>query len=227
MQRLLTLSLLCFYCFSFGQTFEPKENEALLNVTVSDFSDKPRKGDIIIFEGTNSGLTFTGTSDKDGKFSIVVPKNDTYIVKYREFTNNEEYARIEIPGGKGRTVSNITIKLELPKTYVLDNVFFDTGKATLKAESNEALNALYEVMQLKETLVIEIAGHTDNVGGKELNEKLSQERADAVRNYLIRKGIEPIRVTAKGYYYSRPIADNDTEEGRAKNRRTEVRVISE
>jgi len=213
--------------FSVCQVPEFSDNEALLNVTVTNFSNEARRGDIIIFEGLKSGRQFQGVSDARGKFSLVVPKGDTYTIRYREFTNNEEYASIEIPSGSGRTVSEITIKLELPRTYVLDNVFFDTGKATLKSESNRALNDLYEVLLYKETLVIEIAGHTDNVGGEELNMKLSEERANAVRNYLLRKGIDGHRILAKGYGFSRPVADNDTEEGRAKNRRTEIQIISE
>ncbi len=82
-------------------------------------------------------------------------------------------------------------------------------------------------MKLKPSLVIEISGHTDNTGTTEINMKLSQDRADAVRNYLIRKGISAERVTAKGYGDTEPVADNSTDEGKAKNRRTEVRIIKE
>lgn len=216
----------CYY-YSLSQSVNFAENEALLNVTVTDFNNNPRKGDIILFEGMNNQLVFTGVSDINGKFSLIVPKGDTYHIKYREYTNNEDYAQIEIPESAGRTVSQITIKLELPKTYVLNNVFFDTGKATLKSESNRALNDFYEVLFYKETLVIEIAGHTDNIGGEELNLQLSEDRANAVRNYLIRKGIDGNRLIAKGYGFSRPVADNETEEGRAQNRRTEIKIISE
>ena len=86
---------------------------------------------------------------------------------------------------------------------------------------------LVEVMKLKKTLVIEIAGHTDNVGSLESNQTLSANRAKSVRNYLIGKGISSSRVTAKGYGETEPVANNMTDEGRQKNRRTEVRIISE
>jgi outer membrane protein OmpA-like peptidoglycan-associated protein len=82
-------------------------------------------------------------------------------------------------------------------------------------------------MKLKPTLIIEIGGHTDNVGTPESNIKLSQERANAVRNYIINKGIAANRITAKGYGDTMPVADNSTEEGRSKNRRTEVSIIKE
>ena len=138
-----------------------------------------------------------------------------------------DYNKVEIPAKEGKMTSNITVQMELPKTYTLKNVFFDTGKATLKNESFKALNDLAEVMKIKNTMVIEIAGHTDNVGSPESNVKLSEERANAVRNYLIQKGIQPTRVTTKGYGDTQPVEDNSTEAGKQKNRRTEVRVISE
>ena len=227
MKRYITLSLLFIYGIAFSQNVKQTDNEALLNVKVTDFNKKPRKGDIIIFISEKTAKSYKGISDAQGAFTLYVPKGDTYKVMYREFTNDQEYAKIEIPESKGKVVSEITIQLELPKTYILENVFFDTGKATLKPASNKALNDLFEVMSLKETLVIEISGHTDSIGGEELNKKLSEDRANAVRNFLIQKGIAPNRVTAKGYWFSVPIAGNDTEEGRAKNRRTEVMVIKE
>jgi OmpA-OmpF porin, OOP family len=227
MKYTLCIFLLFFMITGKSQNVVPADNEALLNVIVTDFAKKPRKGDIICFVAQRTGIEYKGISGADGRFSLAVPKGDTYRITYREFSANEEYAEVEIPGGSGKIVSEIAIQLELPKTYVLDNVFFDTGKATLKQESNKALNDLYEVMKFKETLVIEISGHTDNVGGEELNKKLSQDRADAVRAFLLRKGIASNRVKAVGYWFSVPIADNDTDEGRSKNRRTEVRVIEE
>jgi len=227
MQRFITLSLLFFYSMTYSQDIKPADNEALLNVKVTDFNKKPRKGDIIFFVSQKNGQSYKGISDEKGAFSLAVPKGDTYIIMYREFTNDQEYAKLDIPESKGKVVSDISIQLELPKTYVLENVFFDTGKATLKSESNKALNDLYEVMKLKETLVIEISGHTDSIGGEAFNKRLSEDRANAVRNFLIKKGIPSQRVTAKGYWFSVPIADNGTEEGRAKNRRTEVLVIKE
>lgn len=227
MKHVIVFALLFLCTGIFAQTPTPGDKEALLNVKVTDFNKKPRKGDIILFIGQKTRNTYRGVSDADGKFSLTVPKGDTYKIMYREYTSDQEYSNLEIPDSPGKIVSDISIQLELPKTYVLENVFFDTNKATLKPESNKALNDLYEVMKFKETLVIEISGHTDNVGGEELNKKLSQDRADAVRNFLLRKGIAPGRVTAKGYWYSVPVADNDTDEGRAKNRRTEVKLIKE
>jgi outer membrane protein OmpA-like peptidoglycan-associated protein len=121
----------------------------------------------------------------------------------------------------------VRIKIDPPKNFILDNVYFDTGKSTLKPTSNKALNDLVEVLKLKSNMFIEIQGHTDNVGTEESNLKLSQDRANAVKNYLVNKGIVNDRITSIGYGQSIPIADNSSEEGKAKNRRTSLKVIKE
>jgi len=89
------------------------------------------------------------------------------------------------------------------------------------------LNDLVDALKLKTTMVVEIAGHTDNVGNKTVNQLLSEQRAMSVKNYLSKKGIDSKRIIAKGYGDTVAVADNDTEEGRQQNRRTEVRIISE
>ncbi len=209
------------------QVLSPTETEVLVNVTVTDTKNVPRKKDIVIMIGETSKKTFSGVTDSLGKFSILLPKGDVYKIKYRDFTDSIVYSKFEVAATAGKYTSELTIQIEPPKTYTLENVLFDTGLATLKASSDKALNDLVAVMKLKNALVIEIAGHTDNTGTAAVNLKLSQDRADAVRNYLIKKGISAKRVTAKGYGDTQPVADNTTEAGKAKNRRTEVRIIKE
>jgi outer membrane protein OmpA-like peptidoglycan-associated protein len=82
-----------------------------------------------------------------------------------------------------------------------------------------------ELLEKNPTLSIELGGHTDNVGKPEANQKLSEQRAKAVMVYLTNKGIEPSRLSYKGYGESQPVAPNDTEEGRATNRRTEIKIL--
>jgi OOP family OmpA-OmpF porin len=99
---------------------------------------------------------------------------------------------------------------------------FDTGKAVLKSESYDKLDVLVEYMQRKRSAKVEISGHTDNAGKPAANKTLSAKRAEACRAYLISKGIDAARIKAAGYGQERPIASNDTEEGRAQNRRIEA-----
>lgn len=117
-------------------------------------------------------------------------------------------------------------KVEVGSKIVLNNIFFDFDKATLRPESEVELDRLYKLLQDVPTLRIEISGHTDNIGSAQYNQKLSKERAKTVVNYLVDKGIDRSRLEYAGYGFERPIAPNDTEEGRQMNRRTEFEVLS-
>ena len=111
-------------------------------------------------------------------------------------------------------------------TFVLRNIFFDFDKATLLQQSYKELQNLLDILCAHPTMKIEIGGHTDGKGSADYNLRLSESRAKAVVDYLIAKGIEPRRLHYKGYGKTRPIASNDTDEGRALNRRVEFRVLS-
>ena len=104
------------------------------------------------------------------------------------------------------------------------DIYFDEAKATLKKSSYVSLNKIAKLMSEDKSLYLDIAGYTDNTGNNDLNITLSDKRANACRDYLISKGISAERLTAKGYGKESPIADNTTEAGRAKNRRTELKL---
>jgi outer membrane protein OmpA-like peptidoglycan-associated protein len=116
-------------------------------------------------------------------------------------------------------------KVEVGTRIVLNNIFYDFNKATLRPESEAELDRLYKLLNENPTLKIEISGHTDNVGSASYNQKLSESRAKSVVNYLLDKGTDNTRLTFKGYGFNRPIAGNDTEEGRQQNRRTEFEIL--
>ena len=109
--------------------------------------------------------------------------------------------------------------------FVLRNLFFDTDKYELKSESTEELTQLVELMKMNPKMEVMITGHTDNQGAADYNVKLSENRAASVVAYLVKSGIAPSRLKSKGYGDSRPAAANDTEEGRAKNRRIELVIL--
>lgn len=109
-----------------------------------------------------------------------------------------------------------------PQKLVLDGVNFDFDKATLRQEDIAIIDKDVTGLDKWGNVNIEVAGHTDSRGSDKYNMKLSQRRAEAVRNYLISKGIAADRLTAKGYGESQPVADNATDEGRFKNRRVEL-----
>jgi OOP family OmpA-OmpF porin len=102
---------------------------------------------------------------------------------------------------------------------------FDTAKWDLKPAAYPVLDEAVAILQRDSALRVEVQGHTDNVGSKAYNEKLSQNRAQAVLNYLVQKGVAKGRLSAAGYDFSRPAAANDTAEGRALNRRVELKPL--
>ena len=108
----------------------------------------------------------------------------------------------------------------------LDNIYFETGSATLDSISEMALNVLKETFDQYPKLKVEVSGHTDNTGAADLNLKLSNERATAIKNYLVSKGVSNERISALGNGSNKPVDTNDTEEGRAKNRRIEFKILS-
>lgn len=106
-----------------------------------------------------------------------------------------------------------------------NNLQFATGSAVIKEESYEALNKLAQLLKAKPNYLVSIEGHTDNVGSSAVNLTLSKQRAQAVRKYLVEKGIDAKRIFTEGYGDSKPIATNTTAEGRKKNRRVEFLII--
>lgn len=116
-------------------------------------------------------------------------------------------------------------KVEEPKPIVLKNVFFETNKADLRKESRVELNKLRLLLSENPTMKIEISGHTDNVGSDAENLLLSEKRAKSVRDFLVQNGIATERLTYKGYGKTQPIDSNETETGRAVNRRTAFLIL--
>ena len=201
--------------------------QTLLKVLVVNDKNKPQDGQRVTFTSLKDGKEFSGFTDAQGKFSMLIPTAQKYKVSYSIFTTTYNDLVLDLPAAAGPYTFEYTITATPPRVFTLNNVFFDSGKSTLRAESNHELNQLAEYMNIKGSLVIEIAGYTDNVGAPEANQKLSEERANAVRQFLLKKGIAPGRITAKGYGDAQPVADNNTAAGKQQNRRTEVHIISE
>ena len=105
--------------------------------------------------------------------------------------------------------------------YVMEDIYFDVNKATIKPESEVRLNKVLKTLQTYSDITVEISGHTDSDGSAKSNQKLSEARANAVRDWLVRQGVDAKRITTIGYGEDKPIADNKTKEGKAKNRRIE------
>ena len=221
---LLFVLLVLASIFFQAQNLVPTDKLALLKGNVTNFAGKILSKEIIVFVNESNKSSYNAVTDAKGDFEILIPVNATYTLKYKTFTSDMEYTKMQVPADKEATY-NVKIKIDPPREFILKDVFFDTGKSAIKQASFKTLNDLTEILKIKNTMVIEIQGHTDNVGSEEDNVKLSEARAAEVRKYLISKGIEAARVNFKGFGSQHPITDNNNEEGRAKNRRTELKVI--
>jgi outer membrane protein OmpA-like peptidoglycan-associated protein len=124
---------------------------------------------------------------------------------------------------KEKQASDLTKALAQKGSVTLRGIFFDTGKSTIKPESETDLAAIGQALNSDRSLKLEIQGHTDNIGGRASNLNLSQRRAEAVKKYVVQKyGVSEDQLSAAGYGESRPVADNATPMGRAQNRRVEL-----
>lgn len=123
-------------------------------------------------------------------------------------------------------ITEVAPELEVGESITLKNVFFQTGKYTLLDISIVELDKVVEMMERHPTMRIELGGHTDNVGSEASNQKLSEQRAKAVYDYLVQHGVEAQRLSYKGYGQSQPVADNSTPEGRRQNRRTVFTIVA-
>ena len=185
----------------------------------------------IIYEKLSSGeiVGYARSNPKTGEYKIALPANEKSsfraeskgfiaINENLDLIDNKEYIELN------RDLN--LVQIEKGQTIRINNIFFNTGKAELLSESYPELNRLVEFLKGNPSITIKILGHTDNVGKAEDNLILSNERAEAVKNYIISKGINSSRITTEGYGFTKPIATNETEEGRALNRRVEFQIVT-
>ncbi len=211
----------------------PKQKAPLRYVvkTVDAATGQPLSARVRL-QGARDNIVVPGAMKETGVTEFTVSNEGEK--DYRLSAELEGYAfvnqNVRLPGASEQERTEVrTIemrRLVSGVVSVLRNIYFDFDKATFRTESYTELNKLERMMAENPRLKVEIAGHTDNIGTAAYNMQLSQRRAEAVKDYLVKKGIDPRRITAKGYGKTRPLASNDDEkEGRELNRRVEFRVI--
>lgn len=164
-----------------------------------------------------------------GKYMVTLPSGKSYgfSIQAEEYPFYSEILIIPAEYNYSEITKDIYLeKIAVGSKIVLNNIFFDFNKASLRENSIAELNRLVKMMEKNTSLKIQISGHTDSVGSDSYNQDLSERRASSVVKYLIASGIEARRLKYKGYGESQPISDNSTEEGRQMNRRTEFEVLA-
>ncbi len=224
------LFLLLFSLDTFCQVLEPTETEALLICSVTDENKIPEAGLKISIESEDKSFIKKGVTDIDGKFKLLAPEGKKYEIRIEKLGDvGIFHTAIALVDGGAEVEQPLTLKTvkSFVRSYTLNHLYFDSNKWAIKEEALPTLNKLYASFIKSKTLVVEIAGHTDNSGNDSDNLRLSQRRAEAIKAYLVKKGINESRIFAKGYGEVNPHSSNETPEGRATNRRTEVKVIEE
>ena len=222
-----------------------------VKATISDAeTTKKLRADVNIIDLKTGAIHSTIQTDNDGTFLICLPLGKNYalnISKEKYLFHSENFALDQsssltkpylidialqaIPDviiASNDAPKPTTSPTPLPevKPIILRNVFFETASAALKDESLNELNRLKTLLIENKAMQIQLNGHTDNVGNDAANLKLSNERAKAVYDFLVKNGINPTRLSYKGFGASKPIDTNDTPEGRQNNRRTTFTIIN-
>jgi len=221
--NIITITLLSLICtISVAQT-----QQASIQVNVTNFKNMNLKGEQILFVNQKTKRTTKGISNSNGDFTIKLTAG-LYLIKMKSISDVTDYSSIEIPPiSEGQTYTDMSIKIQIsvPKHFTLNNIHFASNRSILLKTSYGELKNLADFLKQKPNLRIEIQGHTDSDGSEESNMKLSLERANTIKIFLISKGIKPARLVTIGYGEKRPITTNDTSAGKQKNRRTEIRVL--
>jgi len=203
----------------------------ILKGTVTDAAThQPLDAAIDLVDNT-SGQTIANfrSNATSGRYLVSLPSGTNYGIVVRQEGYLFHSENFDLPTGTAysEVVKDIPLKrLELGTTIVLRNIFFDTGKATLRPESTAELQRLQKLLTETPALKLEMAGHTDNVGEAAMNQNLSQRRAQAVVAYLTQHGTAAARLTAAGYGETKPEVPNTTKGNRQLNRRTEFKVTA-
>ena len=231
--------LFFFLFFSFSLSTNAQTAPALnlskaakIDGSIVDMNSKqPKNNELIVFRSQKNSNEYQAISDSNGKFSTQLPAGDKYDIYIMGFKDSVSQNVLDIPSlgpnSYFKTPFTVNLEFDAPKTFVLEDVEFDFGKSLLRPSSYPTLDDLVDYLKRKPNERIEIGGHTDNVGSDAKNLVLSLERAKSIVEYLVSKGISNDRLVAKGYGAEEPIEENTTEEGRQKNRRTEVKILDQ
>lgn len=218
------------YSFELPQDLRPELVSYVKGVVLDKKTKDALLANIKIFDLKTGELFTSFSSDKiNGKFlaTILGGKEYAFTAEAKGYLPFSENVSLKTLKDNESFVFDIALEsFAVGKEFVLKNIFFNTGAYNLLDISKTELDYLVGFLKANENLKIEIGGHTDNVGNASSNQSLSKQRAHSVKNYLVAKGISADRLSAQGYGDTLPIVANDSDENKAKNRRTSFKIIS-
>ncbi len=214
---------------SLDKAFQPDPVVLMQGTVINGSTMQPVSAEIVYESLVTGEVVGTAMSDPNtGKYTIVLPYGENYGVSAKipgyyptsenlDLSDKDSYSEIEM--------NLMLAPIEVGQTIRLNNIFFEFNESVLQSESLPELNRVVMLMSENPDIIIKIKGHTDDVGDDHYNLKLSQARARAVRTYLLEKGVSEKRVSSQGWGETKPIATNNTDEGRQKNRRVEFTIV--
>ena len=213
------------YSFALPEEFKPTRTTHVRGLVYDAVTKKhlPAHFKLIDLE-TGKVVKEAYANSGNGEFMVALPINKNYALHadhegYLFYSKNYSLKGVDVN-------SEFVIEVPMEKgKIVLENVFFEVNKFDLKVESVYELNRVVDYLRENVAVKVELGGHTDSDGEEQENQQLSENRAKVCVDYIIAKGIDSDRLTYKGYGESQPRVENDTDEHKAMNRRTEMKII--
>lgn len=216
------------YSFDLYDAARPEKVLFIRGNVRSEFQSEPLQAKIELKNMETKKISEIPMDTITGNYVAIAPFTSDYIMTVKKTDHVYESRYIAKSDSIYSMPSRLDIEMkpiELNKSYRINDIYFPFNSFELHNESMAILDQLKDFLNENPKIYIQIQGHTDNIGNDQSNLKLSENRAEAVYKYLVREGIEAARLTYKGFGKSQPVATNDTEEGRAKNRRTVFVII--
>ncbi len=217
------------YGFTLPSEAQPNYVSYIEGVISDQKTKLPLQANIQLVDLETGEVVMQPQSDKlSGEYLLCLPPNKDYMLNVSKagYMPYSDHFSLTSQNRQKPLKKDIALfPIEMEASVVLKNIFFQTDSYQLESKSELELNKLIAFLNLNTNVVIEISGHTDNQGNAKYNQTLSENRAKAVYDYIISKQIDSQRLQYKGYGFSKPIDSNQTEEGRANNRRTEFKIV--
>lgn len=216
------------YSFETDESFKPNYVTYVKGKVFDAETNASIKANVQLFDLETGKIYTTLSTDAKGEFMVTLPSGKDFAVEVMKegyLFHSLNFSLKDVKQGKPFYVNVPLQKLKAGQIIVLNNVFYESNQFTLKSNSKTELDLVADLLTKNPTLKVEVGGHTDNTGLDASNKTLSENRAKSVVDYLHSKGITDNRISFKGYASSKPVADNHTEQGKAQNRRTELKII--
>lgn len=202
----------------------------LLGTVLEEETSNPVMAKLELIDMDKNNIIATSISSRDnGGYRVKLEDRKDYGIEITAEGYMLYLDIVDIPDDPDRKeiIQNFFLKkIKVGETVILKNIFFEFNRSTLTTDSYSELNRVLKLLTTNPTMTIEVSGHTDNIGSLQANTRLSESRAKAVVDYLVGNGINASRLQFKGYAFLQPITTNDTEAGRAQNRRVEFKILS-